>query len=645
MTAAPELSIVIPTRTDPVIWATVHSLLLHHAQALTSAEIIVIDNTPEPQLAKDLADHCRPDRRLRHLWYPGPPSSCLYKEAGVRQARGRVVIVCDSHVLFPAGAVQRVVDYFSTHPDSKDLLMGPCLSGDGRIQGTNQMLYATEPYQLPTGCTVRHGVVTRGQALGVWVRDPRAMSLDGEPFEIMQQGTGVFAFLREHWPGFHPAFTGFGGNETYLMEAYRRQGGRVLCAPWLYWLHNFMDRTRNTYSRPLMLTARNYLVGFKTLARPDLFSAAAELFGELDPVAAAEALPLVDRDLHCVFDLAPQPISLPAGRVAPLSAAPPVAAAPATAPPLAPQRPKFPTYDDFMTRWKPAGGTIGGSCPAPLFEFLCQLPPIWRTVETEAPTQSLELGCGLSTLAFDRQQGPGTHHTAVEHNPKWADRVRGQLRSPSVELVVAPLKQTGDVEWYDWRPPDDARYHLILVDAPPGHTPGKTPGRQGCFDIVASHLAPGGILCIDDTHRPAEAELSQRLAARLGLRIQHLTHGQRAFDILTPEPGPLGEGPGTELKAGFAEAKFPPCQQCEFLARRMNHWGVAGCRERLDEIVADILTRAKPWFARRPGLQGAVARFATRWIPGGEDLTEAALAAVIRAKVVAAIDAAAAKET
>lgn len=58
---------------------------------------------------------------------------------------------------------------------------------------------------------------------------------------------------------------------------------------------------------------------------------------------------------------------------------------------------------------------------------------------------------------------------------------------------------------------------------------------------------------------------------------------------------PLPYGPGTELKKLWS--KVPSCQRCNDLAVKMNRWGPDGCRKRLDEIVQDILPRAKKWLS------------------------------------------------
>lgn len=56
-------------------------------------------------------------------------------------------------------------------------------------------------------------------------------------------------------------------------------------------------------------------------------------------------------------------------------------------------------------------------------------------------------------------------------------------------------------------------------------------------------------------------------------------------------------GPGSELLKIYEAAGVPHCDACRELAQEMNNWGVQECRSRIDEIVADILPRAKAWLA------------------------------------------------
>lgn len=88
----------------------------------------------------------------------------------------------------------------------------------------------------------------------------------------------------------------------------------------------------------------------------------------------------------------------------------------------------------------------------------------------------------------------------------------------------------------------------------------------------------------------------------------------RQARVVTTEQGEqqlraaLGDGVGTELAIRFFRMGVPSCQACQDLARRMNAWGVAGCREHLDEIVADMLPRFREWFAKQQPWAGRLYR-------------------------------------
>lgn len=103
---------------------------------------------------------------------------------------------------------------------------------------------------------------------GTWDLDPRAESLDAPPFEIPMQGLGLYAFRRAAWPGINPAMRGFGGEEWYLHEKFRRNGGRTLCLPFLRWLHRFARPMGVPYANRWDDRIRNYFITFRDLGQP-----------------------------------------------------------------------------------------------------------------------------------------------------------------------------------------------------------------------------------------------------------------------------------------------------------------------------------------------------------------------------------------
>jgi hypothetical protein len=127
---------------------------------------------------------------------------------------------------------------------------------------------------------------------GIWATDPRGLDPEGKAFEIPMQGMGLFSCRRDAWPGFNPAFRGFGWEEGYIHEKIRRAGGNTLCLPWLRWVHRFGRPAGVPYPLYIEDKLRNYLIGFIELAwdpAPALEHFAADLSPEKIARVQAEA--------------------------------------------------------------------------------------------------------------------------------------------------------------------------------------------------------------------------------------------------------------------------------------------------------------------------------------------------------------------
>lgn len=91
-------------------------------------------------------------------------------------------------------------------------------------------------------------------------------------------------------------------------------------------------------------------------------------------------------------------------------------------------------------------------------------------------------------------------------------------------------------------------------------------------------------------------------------------------------------GPGSQLIKIMDEAGVPHCQACLDLAAKMDAWGPAGCERRMEEIVSEILPRAREWL-------GDNKPWAHRLLSAVK-LEDTALRLAIRQKVLQAIRAA-----
>ncbi len=234
----PFLTVGMATYNDfDGVYFTLQALRLYHD--LSNTELIVIDNYGCEHTRAFVEDWVGA-RYVRATEIVGTAAA---RERIFHEANGDAVLVCDSHVLFAPGAIARLKDYYRDHPDTPDLLQGPLIGDNLTTIGTH-----FDP-------------VWRDQMWGIWATDPRGVDPDGEPFEIPMQGLGVFSCRRDVWPGFNPAFRGFGGEEGYIHEKFRQAGGRCLCLPWLRWVHRFTRPAGVPYPLTVEDKLRNYLLG------------------------------------------------------------------------------------------------------------------------------------------------------------------------------------------------------------------------------------------------------------------------------------------------------------------------------------------------------------------------------------------------
>lgn len=243
-----SLTIGIATHDDfDGAWFTVNSLYLHHAEQMQDAEVILLDNHPRGVEAAELK---RFDTLLPNVRYipVGAYSSTAIRNQIFAHARGELVVVLDSHVLLAPGALKAVVDWFAEHPDSRDIVQGPMLGSDTRHNVATHM----DP-------------VWNAGMFGVWALDDRADNREAGAFEIPQHGLAAFACRREVWPGLSTKFVGFGGEEGYVHEKFRRNGGRVLCLPAFRWQHRFARPRGVSYRLNWEDRVRNYAIGWSEL--------------------------------------------------------------------------------------------------------------------------------------------------------------------------------------------------------------------------------------------------------------------------------------------------------------------------------------------------------------------------------------------
>lgn len=215
------------------VFYTVQALRMYHD--LTDCEILVIDNFgKDPELEKFVKNQGAGIVRYEKCAEGTGPAYA--KDQVFRKAKGDMVLCLDSHVMLAKGALDNI-------PFTDDFIQGPLMYCDLKH-------YACE-----------WKPVWRGNMWGIW--GDCVTKLPEQPFDIWGSGCGCFMTKRESWLGFNPDFKGFGGEEGYIQEKYRKAGRKVLCNPKLVWMHQF-DR-KIPHQVLIIDRIANYIIGFKEL--------------------------------------------------------------------------------------------------------------------------------------------------------------------------------------------------------------------------------------------------------------------------------------------------------------------------------------------------------------------------------------------
>lgn len=242
-----ELTIGFPHYDDyDGLFFSLQSVRMHHPEILDITEFLIVDNNPTSahgQAAAKLAASMPNVRYEPVTEWQGP----WVKDFVFRKSRTKYAVCSDAHVMFPPGALARLVDYFRANPETCDLIQGPLV------------------YNNLINLSTHFEPVWRGHMWGIWATDPRGVDLSAPAFEIPMQGMGLFACRREAWLGFNRMFSGFGGEEGYIHEKYRKHGHKTLCLPALRWMHRFDRPLGVPFRLVLEDRIRNYFIGFDEL--------------------------------------------------------------------------------------------------------------------------------------------------------------------------------------------------------------------------------------------------------------------------------------------------------------------------------------------------------------------------------------------
>lgn len=304
----PFLTIGMPYVDDyDSCWAILQQLREYND--LSRVELLVVDNKPrcrrsallKYQIEHDMQDGCA---GARYVAMPNPKGSAPAKNRVFAESRGRYTLCIDCHVILRAGVIAKLIAYFEQHPDTSDLLSGPLLCDNLRdirthyediwsfgLRGvwaqvwwaprTNARFSAIRneadrslirfvkfgrpemPYAPLDGTKLAYD----GYEAAMISRGYRTLDGDGV-LAIPAQCCALMACRAEAWLKFNENFIGYGAEELYIHEKFRRAGHRVLCLGFLQWTHRFTPPGGILPQRPCFEIVRNFVIGHQEFSLP-----------------------------------------------------------------------------------------------------------------------------------------------------------------------------------------------------------------------------------------------------------------------------------------------------------------------------------------------------------------------------------------
>jgi hypothetical protein len=135
-----------------------------------------------------------------------------------------------------------------------------------------------------------------------------------------------------------------------------------------------------------------------------------------------------------------------------------------------------------------AGPTDSRGDPIPWWTW----PAIcWLDEALTGDEVAFEWGSGNSTSWLERRVA---RLTSVEHDPRWFARVHREV-GDSADLHLVEISSKDGRDAYVARVGEGSPYDLVVVD-------GHRSLRDECLRTASENLTPGGLLLVDDSHRP-----------------------------------------------------------------------------------------------------------------------------------------------
>ena len=537
---------------DGVVF-TIQSLRI--ACGFFGAEYVVVDNNPDARSGKDTKNFC--DKiGAKYVPMPSPVGTTAPRERVFKEASGEYVLCVDSHVVIPPQAIDRLVGDVLDSKIGDDIYSGPILDDAGSVMATE------------------FAPVWRSQMWGVWSTDHRGLSPGGDPYPIWGQGLGLFLAKRSSWLGFNPHFRGFGGEEGYIHEKYRRAGRQAICLPYLRWWHRFGRPGGATYPHTIYQKARNYVLGHSELGLP------------LDPIHEHFVAGGLLTENNWKFLL-----SDPIVRE--------------HAPGYNPNSPLRSKPSDFQRKT--------------LDELFVEVAETKRDLDEYAkPIRALAMSCRTIVAIVKRQEwnvilaaARPTHlYVYQKESGRYLaqvhDAIQAEVANPPRNYTTSIVSDLSPDAIGEIPPCDmlvlDTINHRDHLAAELERYAGSVSRRilirgTGAFGEVAEGGVPGQFEAIQMfLIKHPEWFVMLHTTHQWGMTIISKAKEEKPPTDIIPWPAP-GYGPGTELHLILESIGINPSSSCDCRGKQnlMDHWGVDGCRARFDEIVGWMKNNHERW--------------------------------------------------
>ena len=546
---------------------TVQALRLADRALMDRVEFVIVDNDPANEHGKELKGFVEGwagvgNAGARYIAMPEKRGTTQPRQRVFDEARGRWVMVVDSHVLLERDALAKLFAYFEANPDSSDLLQGPILYDDLATMSTD---------------FVEHW---RGEMWGVWNTDPRGVDPTAPPFEIWGQGLGLFACRREAWPGFDRRWRGFGGEEGCIHEVFRQRGSRCLCLPFLRWGHRFAKPGVSNYLVPTWQKVRNYVLGFQRIGR-DLEPIRAHFVDEqrkMTPDQWAALIADPERETEPGVDAYPEPVD--PGAYVPKAS-------------TLPQPPDLSSLDAVFTWLKAIPRDLNEHADK-LREVATGAGVVVELTKRRESTAFLLAGRPRVLVSWQREPDAlidALHYVVKRTNPlpleafttHQGDTIADAV-VPACDVLFVDSIHSGARILAELRKHGDNVGRLLVVR-----------GTAAFGDTAEGGNEPGLYFGLAEWF---EEQAKRETNARRWVRV-YRSDAQYGLSVYSCDPKAVDvdRGPGTELARFLRQIGIAAGAGCDCKAKQatMDQWGVAGCRERRELIVGWVTEGAPRW--------------------------------------------------